>query len=151
MIRIPALSLWRPWPGLILRHGKNIENRGWSTQYRGPMWIHAAKPWSDLDAEWLLERGIDPGQVEPWTPEHPKGIVGLVDVVGVCNTWSSSLSYSKDCECGPWAMPDQFHWQLADPRPLPEPVPCPGRPGLWYPVGEVAKALVALAEVMVNA
>lgn len=138
MIRIPALSLWRPWPSLILSHGKNIENRHWFTSHRGPLWIHAAKPWTDLDSDWLFERGVvDPNaQLAPWTAEHPKGIVGLVDVVGMCHP-----SRDQPCQCGPWAMPGAVHWQLANPHPLAEPVPCNGRQGLWYPVGDLAEAL----------
>lgn len=37
-----ALSLWQPWASLI-GHGKQFETRSWSTSYRGPIAIHAAK------------------------------------------------------------------------------------------------------------
>lgn len=139
MTRIPALSLWRPWPTLILRHGKDVENRSWPTNHRGPLWIHAAKAWSDVDGQWLLDHGIDPGPFAPWRDaEHPTGIVGLADLVDVCHP-----SRDQPCDCGPWAVPGEFHWQLANPRPLAEAVPCRGYQGLWYPVGEVAEALAA--------
>lgn len=38
---IPALSLWQPWASLIALGVKTIETRSWSTQYRGPLAIHA--------------------------------------------------------------------------------------------------------------
>lgn len=37
-----VLSLWQPWASLIPLRMKRIETRGWSTAYRGPLWIHAA-------------------------------------------------------------------------------------------------------------
>jgi activating signal cointegrator 1 len=45
-----ALTLWQPWASLIAVGAKTIETRGWSTSYRGPLLIHAAKfrcaqPW----------------------------------------------------------------------------------------------------------
>lgn len=36
-----ALSIRQPWTELILRGLKTIEVRGWSTHYRGELWIHA--------------------------------------------------------------------------------------------------------------
>jgi activating signal cointegrator 1 len=39
---IPVLTLWQPWASLISLGVKSIETRSWSTQYRGPLAIHAA-------------------------------------------------------------------------------------------------------------
>jgi hypothetical protein len=41
-----ALSLWQPWASAIWFGWKRIETRGWSTDYRGPLAIHAAKRWT---------------------------------------------------------------------------------------------------------
>ena len=38
-----ALSLWQPWATLWVRGPKIIETRGWTTKYRGPLLVHAAK------------------------------------------------------------------------------------------------------------
>ena len=38
-----ALSIRQPWAWAIVHAGKDIENRSWSTSYRGPVLIHAAK------------------------------------------------------------------------------------------------------------
>ena len=40
-----ALSIRSPWWYYILHHGKDIENRDWSTRVRGRVLIHAAKWW----------------------------------------------------------------------------------------------------------
>lgn len=38
-----AISLWQPWASAIAIGAKKIETRHWSTPYRGPLAIHAAK------------------------------------------------------------------------------------------------------------
>lgn len=38
-----AISLTQPWATLIAIGAKRIETRSWSTKYRGPIAIHAAK------------------------------------------------------------------------------------------------------------
>lgn len=38
-----CLSLWQPWATLVAIGTKQYETRHWSTNYRGPLLIHAAK------------------------------------------------------------------------------------------------------------
>ncbi|TIW56702.1 MAG: ASCH domain-containing protein [Mesorhizobium sp.] len=38
-----ALSIMQPWAWLIVKGYKDIENRDWRTNYRGPVAIHAGK------------------------------------------------------------------------------------------------------------
>src|SRR5690348_17556570 len=38
-----ALTLTQPWASLVAIGAKRIETRSWSTSYRGPLAIHAAK------------------------------------------------------------------------------------------------------------
>src|SRR5260221_1253433 len=38
-----ALTLTQPWATLVAIGAKKIETRSWSTSYRGPLAIHAAK------------------------------------------------------------------------------------------------------------
>ena len=51
-----ALSIRQPWASLILKAGKDIENRDWPTKFRGRILIHAAK--GCTRDEW--ENGNDP-------------------------------------------------------------------------------------------
>jgi hypothetical protein len=37
------LSVRQPWAALIVSGHKDIENRTWSTRYRGPVLIHASQ------------------------------------------------------------------------------------------------------------
>ena len=38
-----AISLWQPWASAMALGMKKNETRSWSTNYRGPLLIHAAK------------------------------------------------------------------------------------------------------------
>lgn len=38
-----AISLWQPWASAVAIGAKRIETRGWPTNYRGPLAIHASK------------------------------------------------------------------------------------------------------------
>lgn len=77
-----AISIRQPWADAIIWHGKDVENRTWSTQYRGPVLIHAGKAWGrqerdDLDAvEWITGTKLE-------DVDRPLlgGIIGQADVV----------------------------------------------------------------------
>jgi hypothetical protein len=123
-----ALTLHRPWPALIVHAGKNVENRPWTTGYRGPFAIHAGKGWDPnaipVARDWV--DGVDEvglGRVPRDQDKHPTGIVAVADLIGVCG--------DTDCGSGPWAVPGQCHWQLTNIRALAEPVPCRGNQGWW--------------------
>lgn len=42
-MKVRAISLWQPWASLIVTGAKTYETRSWSTSYRGPLVICAAK------------------------------------------------------------------------------------------------------------
>lgn len=110
-----ALSVRQPWAGAIFSIGKDIENRTWSTDYRGRLWIHASRL-ADRSRPDLMHAVLDQG---PLVSGAFLGYVDLVDVV--CNS------------CSPWAIPGQLHWVLANPVPLAAPVPAKGQLRLWVP------------------
>lgn len=138
---IRALTLHRPWDQLVLRHGKSIENRVWSTSYRGPLLIHAGRSWDEAAIDMVI-RLLGKIPFWPTADRHPTGIVGVVDLVDVCSASVNSL-WELDCDCGPWAMPGQQHWRLANPRPFAGPIPCRGFQQLWTPPAELHSAVDA--------
>ena len=76
-----ALSIRQPWADAIIWHGKDIENRDWRTDFRGPVCIHAAKAWgraekADLD---FIERNTGT-KLEVAQPLLG-GIIGVADIV----------------------------------------------------------------------
>jgi hypothetical protein len=46
-----ALTLYHPWAMLVEKGWKEVETRGWYTDYRGPLAIHAAKRWTDEERD----------------------------------------------------------------------------------------------------
>lgn len=108
-----ALTIRQPWAWAILHAGKGIENRSWTTSYRGPLAIHAAVTYA---AKAKLPRGVRP----PPREDLPSGaIVGVVDLVDVVEH-SSSRWFG-----GP------FGFVLVNPRAFARPLPCKGRLNLW--------------------
>jgi hypothetical protein len=57
---VKALTLWQPWASLVALGVKTIETRSWSTSYRGPLAIHAAK--TDLHLNVKRCDGADHGR-----------------------------------------------------------------------------------------
>lgn len=110
-----AVSVRQPWAKAIFCIGKDVENRTWSTDYRGRLWIHASSI-VDRSRPDLIEAVGGLGQL---VPGAFLGYVELVDVVRESHS--------------PWAIPGQFHWLLAKPVLLGEPVPAKGRLRLWEP------------------
>ncbi len=110
-----CLSIRQPWAWLIVNGHKDIENRSWSTKYRGPLLIHASarKPPSDFLSD--IERcyGVD----LPKTFDLG-GIVGLANVVD-CVSSSPSV----------W-MQGPVGWKLANAQTLPF-LPVRGKLGLF--------------------
>lgn len=139
-----ALTLWRPWPELILRAGKDVENRSWATTYRGPLAIHAGKAFDASVAASRVPLDLHPRWEYPVLgADSPQGLVGVVDLIGVHYAGDDHCQHAPMPMCSRWAQPACWHWQLANPRLLARPIPCRGRQGLWYPPGEHLPALEA--------
>lgn len=75
-----TLSLWQPWASLVALGIKTIETRSWSTKYRGPLAIHAARRRPDHFAigEWVSDPKYRPGAYGPpephiWRPTTKPG------------------------------------------------------------------------------
>lgn len=123
-----AVSLWRPWTEAVLGMDKDVENRSWAPSRkqlprRALLVIHGAKRW-DADA------GHDSQLVDE---ECPTGYLGVVRYLGTC----SDSAQGRDCRCSRWGQAGQHHWRLGDPVRFPQPIPGPGRQGLWRPPDEV--------------
>src|SRR4051812_32107461 len=48
-----VLSLKQPWAWTVATGKKRVENRTWSTKYRGPIYIHASSKFAREGANWL--------------------------------------------------------------------------------------------------
>ena len=75
------LSIRQPWAYLITRASKNIENRSWPTNYRGPVLIHASLK---IDKQPCVDHGLDPTKLETG------GVVGIAKIVDCVTTHLST-------------------------------------------------------------
>lgn len=133
---VPALTLLNPWPVAVLYLGKGEENRVWPPPAKlRRVLVHAGKRWDRAGSADLRLRGFAAALDRVVT----SAIVGLAEVTGVCR----AAVEGGRCRCSTWAMPGQYHWQLANVIALPEPVPCAGSQRLWRPSVEVVEAVVA--------
>ena len=141
MADIPAITLHRPWSTLVARGTKDVENRNWYTNHRGPVWIHAGKAWDRVAVPFAKTRGVE---VSPRPEDHPTGIVALARISWVCR---GHLEIDRVCTCtSPWAVPGEHHWHLADVKPLATPVTCNGQQGFWWPNSDVVAQLAPQME-----
>lgn len=115
-----VLTVRQPWADWIVDGHKDVENRSWGTNYRGRLWIHAAKE-EDKGAWFWLEPALGKAKASELASAKPGergAIIGYVDLVA-CTQFSKSPWWT-----GSWA------WELRNPvRTTPEPKR--GRLGLW--------------------
>jgi hypothetical protein len=99
-----ALSIRQPWAWLIVTGYKDVENRSWRTNYRGPLLIHAARVCAPISLDQIEENH---GVRIPAQGLRRGGIVGVVDLVDVVGDHRSH-----------WFDGKGFGWVLANPRIL---------------------------------
>jgi activating signal cointegrator 1 len=140
---VRAISLWQPWATLVAIGAKRIETRSWSTQYRGPLAIHATKAFPPIAQQYV--------ETEPfWSRLRaarchqynlPRGVIvatcRLVDVVRIRATEPRALSDGQPVEISLEELafgdykPGRYAWILGDVVRLEEPIPVRGGVGLW--------------------
>lgn len=115
-----ALSIRQPWVWAILHAGKDVENRTWSTRYRGLVALHAGLS-VDREAQAAMVRaGYSAPDLRKGDPDLGAyvGTARLVDVV----TRSDSRWWQ-----GPYGF------VLSDVVAFDKPVPAKGMLGLFTP------------------
>ena len=123
-----ALSIRQPWAGLIVSGFKDIENRTWSTNVRGRIYIHASATWAVIPTgviQVVAERlSIRYGIAEDYLvnqlkPPQRGVIIGEVDIIN-CVRASESEWFD-----GPYGF------QLGNPVVYQQPIPYKGRLGFF--------------------
>jgi hypothetical protein len=117
---LKAITVKPVWAWAIIYAGKNIENRSWRTNIRGPIAIHASKNLTLREYE--ESKKLLPHRWRNELPAYenmPRGvIIGVVELVD-CVTESKS----------PWFMGD-YGFVLKNQRPV-KPIPCAGALSFW--------------------
>lgn len=135
-----ALTLTQPWASLIAISAKKIETRSWSTSYRGPLAIHAAKgfPRDAQDFSRCIRLGVLFGPHY----EYPRGMVVATCRLVACVRTEDLLSkspYTPDMTDQEQMFgnydPGRWGWMLADIKPC-DPIPAKGALSLWEWMGD---------------
>lgn len=124
-----ALSIRQPWAWLIVRPDltgeqrdaaiqrgelKDIENRTWSTSFRGRMYIHAAKGMTRGEYDDVVMHLLFSGCPEITLPAFEDlergGIVGAATLAQCIPPRHRGLCW--------WHMPGQYGFKLVDVEPL---------------------------------
>jgi hypothetical protein len=134
-----ALSIRQPWAWLIVNGHKDIENRTWSTKFRGRVLIHAGTGMTRDEYDDALATALHVGYRSYFPPRDQLergGIVGVVTIVG-CAAPENRVS--------PWHMADQFGFQIVDAKPVPF-VACKGALGFFDVPADVSTQLRQMHE-----
>lgn len=129
-----ALSLWQPWASAMALGLKQIETRNWSTAYRGPLAIHAAKRWTADEREF---HAIEHGRGH-MPAELPLGAIVAIGVLVDCRRTEGLCPGITALESH-WGNydPKRFGWIFEDIEALPAPIPYKGLQGLFDVADEV--------------
>jgi len=122
-----VITIKQPHASLICEGIKDIENRSWSTKFRGRILIHAAaKQVKGLACEALTPlqySHVFSADKLNYLTGAKGAIIGAVEIVDCVENHPSI-----------WAIKGQYHWVLQFPQRFDEPIPVKGKLGLWnYP------------------
>lgn len=145
-----AITVIQPWATLAAIKAKEYETRGWATDYRGQLGIHAGK-----DPRFVYMRsqdyicGIEPycsilnknarriAETYPHPLEMAKRIMPLGAMIAVCDLVDciptiaiADMLSDQERAFGDFT-PGRFAWKLENVRMLPEPILMRGKQGLW--------------------
>lgn len=146
-----AITIHQPWATLIALGEKRFETRGWPTNHRGPIAIHAGKkvdreismeePFrSVLAAHGYTADNLPTGAVvatcelaECWKWDDRDGVLLRIkpiieyDAIGQV---TNHLEISNKEKAFGWYGAERIAWELADVKQI-DPVPAKGQQGLW--------------------
>lgn len=129
-----ALTLKHPWAVAIRDWGKPVENRTWKPPrsligqwfaiHGGVVPKGRARDEAFTDLMSLIGQGLAPRNV-PTADAIVPGILCVVRLDRVVQPGDDDPIVSSPWFTGPYG------WVLSDVVPMPEPIPCSGRQGLW--------------------
>lgn len=130
-----TLSLWEPWASLIAFGEKQFETRSWTTSYRGPLAIHAARHFTpDESSRCKIEpfkSALARGGIKVPRDFHLGCVLCVVDLVEVYRVEAiRDLVSSKERRFGNY-NDGRFAWKLVNVRRFKTPVPLRGQQGMF--------------------
>lgn len=151
-----AISLWQPWASLMAWQEKENETRGWNTNYRGPLAIHATATWKKEATEVIAGpalRGEGLGEYETFMKvirKHPEvfpeggfipkdfsfplgavlGVCELTDCIPVDEYLGNHSVKYQELAFGDYS-PGRYVWTTKWIETFEKPIPAKGAQGFW--------------------
>lgn len=149
-----ALSLWQPWASLIAAGAKTVETRNWFVEsYRsGPLAIHATKAKKPegrdfMGYEQLVTEALGGVDFDDLPFGAIVAVAQLARIAPITEEGAEKLERENPREFafGNYDLSEgqRVAWVLRDIDPLPEPIPCKGRQGLWNTTPEIRRLIAA--------
>lgn len=136
-----AITIHQPWASLIAHGYKRFETRGWRTNYRGPIAIHAG-----LQTDWRSVQMIQHNYPAIWLKIYTLPTGRILAIAELTECWKSldgklieaqspgekrvRFADTHELYFGDFT-PGRYAWELTNVRRLPEPIPARGQQGLW--------------------
>lgn len=145
MSTLKCISLWQPWASAMAFGLKKVETRGWSTNVRGRVGIHAAKRYQkdvliNEDERKLFEKDIPLGAIVA------VGELTSVVSTSVAREWFSlTTGELSEMQWGDYSY-GRFAWRFINVRRLIRPIACAGRQG-FFNVEVTDKQLESVEEI----
>ena len=155
-MQVKVLSVKNPYAYLIIQGGKDVENRTWTTDYRGRLYIHSSgdampftleEDYPDLKSdkkydsyvskirnfhksisEYYEKFGItEDTDISSWIKKTDIWFLKSQSIIGYVDL----VDIIKDSS-SPWSIDGQYHWILKNPTLLKNPIrQVKGKLGLW--------------------
>jgi hypothetical protein len=126
-----ALSVRQPWAELIIAGRKTIELRTWTTDRRGPLWLHAG-----------LKRGPELECRFGLTDLFHGGFIGRIRLSSIVRLDPDHWERWRGRHMAEGPVPDKIYgWVITKPERLAHPIPARGGLGLFAPRPEVPAIL----------
>ncbi|WP_417392021.1 ASCH domain-containing protein [Gimesia sp.] len=127
-----AITICQPYAGAIMDGRKRVENRGWRTNYRGPLIIHAGKSLQWMKTWNDVADGPLPDEM------HLGAVVGVANLAAVYDL--NEIRRERQVH---WILTHHhasgpFCWALENVRKLVTPIEYNGKQGLWEPTDLIA-------------
>lgn len=121
-----ALSLTQPWATLVVSGAKLFETRSWTTRYRGPLLIHAAKGFPRYARDFAISvLGLSPENL------HFGSIIGRVDLKNIYRAEEIAPTLTaRELLYGGYMM-GRWAWELTNAVIFDDPIPCKGSLGVF--------------------
>ena len=137
-----AITLYQPWATLVAIGAKKIETRSFSTNYRGPLAIHASmeKKYIDMRSKYYIcdEEPFYSVLMELAVPDPlsllrlmPRGaVIATCELQGCFKIEEGLLLKRQERLFGDYT-PGRFRWMLENVKQLKHPISAKGALGLW--------------------